>query len=133
MGFLYGSGFWVPKEQGQNLASLFFKFLALYAQGAAITLAQGKRRFPMVPKVHMIAHAAHQLLTQTRLGSWVENPLATTNQAQEDYIGRPSRISRRVNIRSIHRSLLMRSLMVYQESLLLADADQRGMDGYSDL
>ncbi|CAL1138372.1 unnamed protein product [Cladocopium goreaui] len=87
MGFLYGSGFWVPKEQGQNLASLFFKFLALYAQGAAITLAQGKRRFPMVPKVHMIAHAAHQLLTQTRLGSWVENPLATTNQAQEDYIG----------------------------------------------
>jgi hypothetical protein len=133
MGFLYGSGFWVPKEQGQNLASLFFKFLALYAQGAAITLAQGKRRFPMVPKVHMIAHAAHQLLTQTRLGSWVENPLATTNQAQEDYIGRPSRISRRVNIRSIHRSLLMRSSIVYQESLLLADADQRGMDGYSDL
>ena len=32
MGFLYGSGFWVPKEQGQALGNLFFKFLALYAQ-----------------------------------------------------------------------------------------------------
>lgn len=133
MATLYSSGFWLRKERAKLLGSLFYKFLALYVTCASITLSQRKRRFALVPKVHMIAHAAHQLMLQSSGAEWVENPLSTTNQMQEDWIGRPARISRRVSIRSIHTSLLMRSLIVYQESLLNADSDPRGMDASSDL
>lgn len=115
------------------LGKLLFRFLGKYAQCAQITLEQHKRRFPLVPKVHMIAHSAHELLSQSDRLAWAENPLSTTNQIQEDFIGRPSRISRRVSIRSIHKSLFLRSLIMYQESFQLADFDMRGMDGYPDL
>lgn len=133
MAALYSFGFWIRKEKAIVLSNLMFRFLAGYACCASITLLQHKRRFPMVPKVHMIAHTALDLWVQSQMADWVENPIAYTNQSQEDFIGRPARISRRVNIRSIHRSVLFRSLIVYQESLSRADSDQRGLDGYSDL
>eukprot|EP00435_Cladocopium_sp_Y103_P052125 s815_g16.t1 len=130
---MYGSGFWIRSDKGLRLADLLFRFLALYANCAHETLLQRKRRFSMVPKLHMIAHCAVELQRQAATGEWVQNPLSLTNQMQEDFIGRPSRISRRVSIRSIHRSLLMRALIVYQDSLRNSDVDPRGMDGYSDL
>ena len=130
---MYGSGFWIRREKGLRLANLIFRFLAFYATCAHLTLLQRKRRFAMVPKLHMIAHSAVDLQHQAAKSDWVQNPLSLTNQMQEDFIGRPSRISRRVNIRSLHRSLIMRALIVYQHSLRNSDVDLRGMDGYSDL
>ena len=130
---MYQSGFWIRSDQGKRLAGLMFQFLTLYSKCAAITLANSKRRFSIVPKLHMMAHSALDLSSQSNKASWAVNPLAMTNQIQEDFIGRPSRISRRVNVRSIHKSLLLRSLIIYKESLVRADADKRGMDGYSDL
>ena len=81
----------------------------------------------------MVAHCALEMKLQSEQSIWVENPMQTTNQIQEDYIGRPARISRRVSIRSVHKSLMMRSLIVYQQELVRSERDQRGMDGYSDL
>lgn len=133
MSTLYSCGYWIPKQDGRTLGNLLYRFLSQYSTCASITLQQHKRRFPMHPKCHMIAHTAHLLISQSMVGDWVENPLATANQLQEDYIGRPARISRRVNIRSIHKSLMMRSLIVYQESLIMSDSDRRGLDGYSGL
>ena len=133
MAALYSFGFWIRKDQAIVLSNLLFRFLTGYARCASITLVQCKRRFPMVPKVHMIAHTALDLWVQSQMADWVENPIAFTNQSQEDFIGRPARISRRVNTRSMHRSVLFRSLIVYRESLARADSDQRGFDGYRDL
>lgn len=130
---LYRSGYWLQKEKAALLAKLMFRFLALYAKCAELTLRQGKRRFAMVPKLHMLAHAAFDLQDQSSRAEWAHNPLAMTNQIQEDFIGRPSRISRRVNIRSLHKSLIMRTLIVYQDSWRVADSDERGMDGYPDV
>lgn len=87
----------------------------------------------MVPKIHMIAHCAQDLRSQSSLGDWVHNPLSATNQIQEDFIGRPSRISRRVCIRSLHTSLIKRALIMYQDCLKSSDLDKRGMDGYPDV
>lgn len=133
MGAMYRSGFYIRKEDGVIVASLIFKFLALYSRCASLTLGQRKRRFAMVPKVHMVCHAAQLLQAQCQIADWVENPVATTNQTQEDFIGRPSRISRRVNIRSVHKSLFMRALIVYRQSLDAIDRDERGMDAYPDV
>ena len=130
---MYRSGFWIRSSHALRLSKLLYRFLALYVQCADYTLAQRKRRFAIVPKLHMLAHCAFDLQDQSQRSEWCINPLSCTNQVQEDYIGRPSRISRRVSIRSLHTSLMMRSLIVYQESLRAADADSRGMDGYPDV
>ena len=84
----------------------------------------------MTPKHHMIAHDAHGLLTQSAHFDWAENPISRTNQMQEDYIGRPSRLSRRVSTRSLHGSVLLRSLIMYESALTQAIRDPRGMDAY---
>ena len=50
----------------------------------------------------MRARDAFRLLVESnRVGSsgWIINPIVYTNQVQEDLFGRPSRLSRRVNIK----------------------------------
>ena len=70
--------------------------------------------------------------------TWVQeqhgspNPLSRTNQVQEDFIGRPARISRRVSTRSLHSSLMLRSLIIYKDSIIASDLDDRGLDAYGD-
>lgn len=78
----------------------------------------------------MIAHDAHDLLDQSSKFDWLENPLVRTNQIQEDFIGRPSRLSRRVSTRSLPNSVMLRALIIYEESLKAAMRDSRGMDAY---
>ena len=107
-----------------------FSFLGHYAVCANLTMGAGKRRFAMTPKHHMLAHDAHDLLDQSLKFHWVENPLTRTNQVQEDFIGRPSRLSRRVSTRSLPNSVMMRALIIYEESLKAAARDSRGMDAY---
>ena len=135
LGVLYNSGFWIRSSKAVSLGNMIFRFLSLYAKCAEITLHQKKKRFGITPKLHMMAHCAHDLVSQGENPNcdWAMSPLSSTNQIQEDFIGRPARISRRVNIRSIHSSLMMRSQIMYQESLKLSDQDKRGMDGYKDL
>ena len=60
----------------------------------------------------------------------MENPLVRTNQIQEDFFGRPSRLSRRVSTRGLPNSVMLRALTVYEESLKAAMRDSRGMDAY---
>lgn len=50
--------------------------------------------------------------------------MSTTVQLQEDYVGRPSRVSRRVSIRRIYRNVLNRILILQCRALIKADHDQ---------
>ena len=81
----------------------------------------------------MLAHCGHDLLEQCSISDWCINPACYTNQAQEDYIGRPARLSRRVNVRNMAQSVVKRSLIQYQMALEKSDLDGRGMDAYRDL
>lgn len=128
---LYRSGYWIPKEEAVLCGNLLFSFLQHYSICADLTLRAGKARFAITPKHHMVAHAAHSLVSEGERASWAESPLALSNQVQEDFIGRPSRLSRRVHSRSLHRSVLLRSLIVYNLALKQADGDRRGMDAYA--
>lgn len=131
MGFMYSSGFWIASADASRLASFINCFLAKYVKLAEATLRMRKRRFPVIPKIHMMAHAGQDLLQQAAAASWAINPAAFTNQMQEDFIGRPSRTSRRVHPRSLATSVLSRCLISYQLALEQADRDTRGMDGYA--
>ena len=130
MSAMFRGGFWLKQYVGRRVGQCLQCFLVNYAKAAKLTLQSGKRRFGMTPKIHMLHHTCHQLLTQSAMASWAVNPAAHMNLVQEDFIGRPSRVSRRVNIRTIHKSLLFRCLIVYQDALKASDNDSRHMDAY---
>ena len=127
---MYSSGFWIPSPDAKRLGKYLYLFLAKYAELASLTLRMRKQRFPMTPKIHMLAHAAHDLIKQSDVSSWAINPAALTNSVQEDYIGRGARLSRRVNVRRMATNVLMRSLILYHQAFLRSDLDRRGLDGY---
>ena len=130
---MYSSGFWIRSADAKRLGKCVFSFLARYALLADATLRLHKQRFPVTPKLHMLAHTGHDLLEQSSISEWCINPACFTNQAQEDYIGRPSRLSRRVNVRNMATSVVRRSLIQYQMALEKSDLDGRGMDAYHGL
>ena len=116
-----------------RLSGFLYFFLVKYTVCARLTLQLRLRRFAMLPKGHMISHEAKRLMTESKKGAWVVNTIVFTNQVQEDFIGRPSRLSRRVNIKCLHWNVLCRALIIYQDEFYKSDHDLRGLDAYGDL
>lgn len=108
---LYSSGFWLMSWKGKRVAECFLFFLASYQRLAYLALNARKNRFQMIPKLHYFHHIALDMLRQSSNGPWVMNCLATSVQQQEDFVGRPSRVSRRVDVRRLHRNVISRSLI----------------------
>ena len=108
---LYAEGFWVRRQKGQVLGRFLRAFLLLYQRCSAEALKLGLNRFPMMPKGHMLSHTAYDMLNPPDEAAWIANPLSSSNQMQEDYIGRPCRLSRRVHGSKLHRRVLDRSLL----------------------
>ncbi len=131
--FLYQSGLWLPDTDAKKLSKWLYSFLGHYACLAKWSGEAGRKRFPIYPKAHMLSHAALELSRGAARASWVMSPLATSCQQQEDFIGKPSKVSRMTNIRQTHRSVLWRSLIKVQTCLKAAMVDDRGMDGYRGL
>lgn len=127
MSFMYVTGFWIPREQGLHLANLLLTFLQGYTKLAKLCLQSGKHRFGLMPKLHYLHHASNRLRVEAHRSPWVINPMSESVQIQEDYIGRPSRISRRVDIRQLHMRVVERSLIASQQGLEVSDVDDRGL------
>ncbi|CAE7226882.1 unnamed protein product, partial [Symbiodinium sp. CCMP2456] len=94
---LYRCGVWMPAAQGKKVATWGLQFLQAYGQLATLAFRRGQRRFCLIPKLHFVHHIMQELLCQSASSSWALNPLTFSVQMQEDFIGRPSRISRRVS------------------------------------
>ena len=114
---LYAEGFWVPAERGQRLGQMLRRFLVLYNRCASAALHKNLNRFALVPKCHMLSHQAEDMISQSQTSEWVVNPLSTGNQMQEDYIGRPARLSRRVHASKMHTRVIQRSLLASNPEL----------------
>ena len=127
---MYGEGFWIRSHKGLRLAGWLQCFLNQYQKAAYLCYVDQKLRFSMIPKVHCLHHIQQELLQQSQRSNWAINPLATSNQVQEDFVGRPSRVSRRVSVRLVHRRVLDRGLLVYKDCLERAQEDTRGMNAY---
>ena len=125
--FMYASGFWILAHHGLQLSKLIMVFLQGYTKCAQCCLRQGFHRFGLMPKMHYIHHAADRLRRESVLGVWVKNPLSESVQMQEDFIGRPSRLSRRVDVRQLHLRVVERSLINVQQALENSDQDRRGL------
>ena len=113
---LYGEGFWIPAPRGEKLGHMLESYMLAYQACAYEAVLRGMSRFPMVPKAHMLAHTADEMIEQSKRGAWIINPLAAANQQQEDFIGRPCRLSRRVSVRSLHLRVIQRSLLACHQA-----------------
>ena len=128
--FLYRNGLWLKNVEARKLANWIFSFLGHYAVLADLCVRAGRSRFPTYPKNHMVCHTALQLLRDADTCEWLLSPLATACQQQEDFIGKPSQLSRSTNVRQAHRTVIWRSMIKIKFCLLQAGTDQRGMDAY---
>ena len=108
---LYGEGYWIPPARAKQLGLMLRNFLMIYQECAYECLQRRLNRFILVPKIHMMAHPAEELIRDGERGLWSINPLATSNQQQEDFIGRPCRLSRRVHPKRLHTRVMERSLL----------------------
>ena len=104
-------------------------WLQCYGECARLCHAQGFNRFSLVPKLHFIHHTALEVIHQSARASWAVNPLALSVQQQEDWVGRPSRVSRRVNPRKLMDRLADRTLICCLQAMEEADTDRRGLRG----
>ena len=129
---LYSEGVFIRRDRAERIGKFWLLFLQKYSMAARLVYAKGKSRFAIVPKLHMLHHGALKLLREAEKAHtngtlWTSNPLSESVQMQEDYIGRPSRLSRRVNPQQIHARVCQRSLISTLTSLKAADKDRRGL------
>ena len=108
---LYGSGVWIKSSRAKHFAGFGLAFLQAYSRCASRAYNQGLRRFPLHPKLHFCHHLLMELLCQAQISNWCLSPLCFSVQLEEDFIGKPSRISRRVSskrhcLRTLQRLML---------------------------
>ena len=122
---LYREGFWIKREKGLSLAKLFSIFMRCYQFNVAECRARSMNRFTLIPKCHMLHHTGVRLRQECAKGEYCCNPLSESVQMQEDFIGRPARISRRVSVKLVHLRSIQRSLIAQAFALKASDADDR--------
>lgn len=108
---LYHEGLFIRSPRANYLATQGLTFLRKYAKLALWCFEARKRRFPFMPKGHYLHHQFLSMLQQSQRGEWVMNILAFANQQSEDFVGRPSRLSRRVSSRTTSLRVIQRAFL----------------------
>ena len=111
---LYRSDVWIPATVALSLAREGKRFLLQHGKAIRLCFEAKRTLFQLMPNIHRIDHVVDDMLSECKVvgpKGFVQNPLCFASQCDEDYIGRPSRLSRRVNIRLQIRRTLQRSLL----------------------
>lgn len=114
---LYHEGLFIRAPVARGIALRGLKFLHGYAKLAKMAFDRGQKRFALIPKGHYLHHQVLDLLHQSERSRWCPNLLMYGCQLQEDYVGRPSRISRRVSPKTVPLRVLQRSFLAIRAAL----------------
>ena len=114
---LYRNGVWIERGEARVIAMHGIEFLRNYSQLAWLAFRSGSPKFPMQPKFHYLNHTWVELLQQSQKHRWCLSPLIFSCKMQEDFIGKPSRLSRRCNPRSVSQRVLQRSFAATRQCL----------------
>ena len=125
---LYKEQVWIPAPEAARLARLGKGFLRRNGMAIRMAYESGRNLFIQMPNLHRIQHIVLELARQSECAEFALNPLGVSSQVDEDYIGRPSRISRSVHGRTVITRTLERALEAtwakYVEAgLLILDRD----------
>lgn len=124
---LYAEGYWVKSEVALKASQCLSRFLECYQACTRFCHDEGLNLFQTISKCHMLVHVVHRLAAEASLGKFATNPLAESVQMQEDFIGRPSRLSRRVSPRLVHLRCMQRYRLAAYQAIKDSDKDPRGL------
>ena len=124
---LYGEGYWVHRDVAIPLAACCEKFSECFGRCSDVCYQRGLHGFHGVPKSHSLCHFPLRMREEAARSEYVVNCLSESVQMQEDFIGRPSRLSRRVSPEALHLLCVQRYLIGAYHALLESDQDSPGL------
>ena len=112
MHILFHSSYWLTESEGWQLIQSGCGFLKAYVKLAEKAHAKGLCLWSLKPVIHLLAHIVHTALQQYRADTTcVINPVAESTFMCEDFVGRVSRLSRRVNAKQHGRKIMYRYMV----------------------
>ena len=115
---------WLTTEEATTASEAGLHFLQSYAKCVKICLQRSLCRYNLTPKLHFWHHICFTLQQSCSRGlDWHWNPLIDSNFSDEDFVGRVSRLSRRVSARRQCLRTIGRYLVATRAQL---DDDQGG-------
>ncbi len=97
---MYESGAFLEPAESYKIGGLIMQFLRRYSTLSVQSQERNKTLFVLMPKAHVMHHMALELLDAAENNIPILNPICMSVQQSEDFIGRPSRISRKVSPRT---------------------------------
>ena len=128
MRLLYQSDAWMAPHTASLAANYALRFLRRYNTCACRARQLMRTLFPIQPKFHCLAHIALQLHWAASEDKEAMNPLLWSTQQSEDFIGRPSRLSRRVSSRLVVQRVMERYLQAAHPQWVAAGLIVQGSD-----
>ena len=103
---LYLANVWIPAEQATGIIAAGRHFLSGYQRLSWLSTQLAEPRFACMPKLHMLWHIHHTMVTQCGAAGHCENPTTQGCASDEDFIGRFCYLTRCTSPRSrITRSI----------------------------
>lgn len=110
--FLYHGGVFLSEEECKFVAEQGIEFLKTYYSLACFMFRASKQwLYPLYPKLHIFHHLMLEVRDNGKSIKKSCNPLVWSCQLDEDVVGRCSRLSRRVNVRTVALRTMQRYLI----------------------
>ena len=110
LSLLYSFELFIPAPEAGKIALRGLNFLKIQCRAARVAHGLHRNVFLYLPNLHRLHEIWWGLQIQANTLPFAISPLHTSCQADEDFIGRPSRVSRRVSVRLQVLRTLQRSL-----------------------
>lgn len=107
---LYAGDVFLPQNVANAAARDGLSFLECYRQLATRSFRSGRALFPHMPKGHAVEHIFWQMFESSQTSEQCLSPLVTAVQVSEDYVGKCSRLARRVSPMTCVQRVLERTL-----------------------
>jgi len=115
---LYRESLWLDPDTARRIGEKGMKFMELYGKLVRIAYRNGQALWALMPKSHVVHHIFMEC-SEARCS--MISPLAYAVQVSEDFIGKKSRLARRVGPQQVILRVLERTLVVTRQRWVEAD------------
>ena len=107
---LYKENVWIEPARARTITAHGFAYLKWQALAAEQAHQENRPLFIYMPNLHRIHHILYSMYDSAKQGHHALSALAMSCQQDEDFVGRASRLSRRVSVRTTIQRTLERCL-----------------------
>lgn len=117
---LFHEGVFIKAPTAAQLAEKGLFFLRTYAQLASMCYKSRRKRFPLMPKGHYLHHQFLHMYQAAQTADLCLNILVYSNQMSEDFVGKPSRLARRVSAKTTSLRVIQRAFLAVRHAFCSA-------------